>query len=69
MRRHVKRKRKLPRKVWYHAHDGEVWFCDAFFSRKAARKALRKSTTYDRRGHAVTLKKAGWLIVGPYTRS
>lgn len=65
----MKRKRKLPRKVWFHAHNGEVWFCDAFFSKKAARKALRRSTTLDRRGRATTLKKAGWSIVGPFARS
>lgn len=65
----MKRKRKLPRKVWFHEHDGEVWFFDAFFSKKAARKALRNRATLGRRGRAVTLKKAGWSIVGPCVRS
>ena len=67
----MSRKRKLPRKVWFHFHerDGEVWFNDVFFSRKAARKSLRKSTTLDRRGRIVTLKKAGWSIVGPFVRT
>ena len=64
----MKRKRMLPRKVWFHVHDGEMWFCDVFFSKKAARKALRRSKTLDRRGRAVTLKKAGWSIVGPFVR-
>ena len=65
----MSRKRNLPRKVWFHEHDGEVWFCDPFFSRKAARKSLRKLTTLDRRGRVVTLKKVGWSVVGPFVRS
>ena len=70
MRQHVKRERKLPRKVWFHAHrNGEVWFADAFFSRKAARKGLRKSQTFDPRGRSMSLKKAGWRVVGPFVRS
>lgn len=60
---------KLPRKVWFHAIKGEVWFCDAFLSRKAARKALRKQKTLNGRGRSVSLKKAGWTIVGPFARS
>ena len=70
MRQHVKRMPKLPRKVWFHATSGgEVWFYDPFFSRKAARKGLRKSQTYDSRGRSVSLKKAGWRVVGPFVRS
>ena len=65
----MKRARKLPKKVWFHAtRGGEVWFCDPFFSRKAARKGLRKSKTFDPRGRGMSLKKAGWRVVGPFVR-
>lgn len=69
MRQHVKRARKLPRKVWFHVSPGgDVWFCDAFYSRKTANKKLRKWTTFSPCGKTITLKKAGWCIAGPFVR-
>lgn len=62
----TKRKR-APRKVWFHHNNGELW-PDPFFSEESARKSLTKDTTLNARGDEVTLHRAGWRVVGPYIR-
>lgn len=63
-----KKKKRPPRKVWFHHHNGELW-ADPFYSEAAAKRALTHEMTFSKDGEKViTLHQAGWRVVGPYIR-